>query len=301
MASVTDGKVTALKAGKARITVKTTDGSKTATCDITVNAKYVAVESVSLDKTSVELIEGHETVLTATVNPADATDRSVTWSSSDETVVTVADGKLTGVAVGTAVITVTTTDGSMTATCDVTVTEQPIVTLELSSAEMYAGDELTLDATVSIAGTALIWSTGDATVATVTDGKVKALKAGTVVITVKTADGGSSASCEITVKEVDGSVAGVTIDKSSVILEIGDTVTLTAIITPSGATNKNVTWKSSDDTVATVSGGTVTALRVGTATIAVTTEDGGKTAFCKVKVVANEGNEGVGENQGNWE
>ena len=301
VASVVNGKVTALKAGTATITVTTTDGGKTASCAVTVKAKYVAVSSVSLDKTSAELIEGHELTLTATVNPDNATDKSVTWTSSNVSVASVVNGKVTAHTPGTATITVTTTDGNMTADCVVTVKEQPIVTLNQSVAEMIVGDEIILGATVSVAGTELIWTSSDATVATVTDGKVKAIKAGVVTITVTTADGGSSASCEITVTEATGNVTGVMIDKSSAILKIGDSITLKAVITPTNADNRNVTWSSTDSSVASVDAGVVTALKVGTATIVVTTEDGNKTAYCKVKVIADEGNEGVGENEGNWE
>ena len=301
VASVVNGKVTALKAGTATITVTTTDGGKTASCAVTVKAKYVAVSSVSLDKTSAELIEGHELTLTATVNPDNATDKSVTWTSSDASVASVVNGKVTAHTPGTATITVTTTDGNMTADCVVTVKEQPIVTLNQSVSEMIVGDEMILGATVSVAGTELILTSSDATVATVTDGKVKAIKAGVVTITVTTADGGSSASCEITVTEATGNVTGVMIDKSSAILKIGDSITLKAVITPTNADNRNVTWSSTDNSVASVDAGVVTALKVGTATIVVTTEDGNKTAYCKVKVIADEGNEGVGENEGNWE
>ena len=301
VASVENGKVTALKAGTATITVTTADSGKTATCDVTVKAAYVAVTSVTLDKTAVEIIAGHDLTLTATVNPDNATDKSVTWTTSDASVASVENGKVTGLTTGTATITVTTTDGSMTAVCEVTVTEQPVVTLKQTAAEMTVGEEITLAASVTIDGTELQWSSSDATVASVTDGKVTALKAGTATITVTTADGGSSASCEVTVNAFTGEVTGVTIDKSSAVLKIGDTLTLTAVITPSNATDTNVTWTSSDATVASVAGGVVTALKVGTATIAVTTNDGGKTAYCSVKVITNEGNEGVGENQGNWE
>ncbi len=301
VASVENGKITALKAGTATITVTTADGGKTATCDVTVKSAYVAVTSVTLDKTAVEIIAGHDLTLTATVNPDNATDKSVTWTTSDASVASVENGKVTGLTTGTATITVTTTDGSMTAVCEVTVTEQPVVTLKQTAAEMTVGEEITLAASVTIDGTELQWSSSDATVASVTDGKVTALKAGTATITVTTADGGSSASCEVTVNAFTGEVTGVTIDKYSAVLKIGDTLTLTAVITPSNATDTNVTWTSSDATVASVAGGTVTALKVGTATIAVTTNDGGKTAYCSVKVITNEGNEGVGENQGNWE
>ena len=80
VATVAEGVVTAVKAGQATITAKSDDGGKTATCEVTVVAKAILVESVSLDKTSVELKEGEEVSLTATVKPDNATNKNMTWS-----------------------------------------------------------------------------------------------------------------------------------------------------------------------------------------------------------------------------
>ena len=125
VASVSEGLVHALQEGSAVITVKTADGARTATCTVTVNRKAVSVASVSLDRTTLELMEGEEATLTATVKPDDADDRSVTWSSDNPAVATVKDGKVTAVAAGAANITVKTTDGAKTATCAVTVQPKP--------------------------------------------------------------------------------------------------------------------------------------------------------------------------------
>ena len=121
VASVTDGVVTAIKVGTATITVKTDDGAKTATCNITVVAKEIPVTSVSLVQTEIELMEGDEFTLNATVKPDNATNKNLIWTSSDESVATVDDGKVTAVMAGTATITVKTDEGAKTATCNVTV------------------------------------------------------------------------------------------------------------------------------------------------------------------------------------
>ena len=113
--------VTALKAGTATITVTAEDGGKTATCQVTVNAKVYNVESVSLDKTNITLTEGDSETLTATVSPSNATNKNVIWKSSNTSVATVNNGKVTAIKAGTATITVTTDDGGKTATCQVTV------------------------------------------------------------------------------------------------------------------------------------------------------------------------------------
>jgi uncharacterized protein YjdB len=122
------GKVTAVAGGVATITATTTDGSKTASCVVTVIA---AVTGVTLNKSSpTSIVMSSTETLIATVAPTDATVKTVTWSSSDQTIATVdSNGIVTAVALGAATITVTTTDGTKTATCEVTVTAvQPIIT-----------------------------------------------------------------------------------------------------------------------------------------------------------------------------
>ena len=123
VASVKDGIVTAIKVGIATITAKSDDGGKTATCTVTVEAKTIPVTGVTLDKTSYKMIEGDEITLTATVNPEDATNKNVSWSSSNAAVASVDNGKVTALKAGTTIITVKTEDGNKTATCEVTVRE----------------------------------------------------------------------------------------------------------------------------------------------------------------------------------
>ena len=122
IATVEDGVVTGVAAGNATITVTTVDGGFTATCAVTVSAATVAVTGVTVSPTSDSIAIGETLTLTATVAPENATNKAVTWSTSEATVATVEDGVVTGVAAGDATITVTTVDGSFTATCDVTVT-----------------------------------------------------------------------------------------------------------------------------------------------------------------------------------
>lgn len=83
----------------------------------------VAVTGVTLNKTTASVEKGKTVVLTPTVAPSNATNKSVTWSSDKTAVATVSNGTVTGVAAGSATITVTTADGKKTATCAVTVTE----------------------------------------------------------------------------------------------------------------------------------------------------------------------------------
>lgn len=97
----------------------------------------------------------------------------------------------------------------------------------------------------------------------------------------------------------DVSVTGVSLDKTIAELEVGGTLTLTATVAPDTATNKNVSWRSSDVKVATVENGTVTAVAVGTSVITVITEDGGKEASCTITVKEKaSGSEGEGSGSG---
>ena len=109
------------------ITVSNGGNSASYTLKLTNNADFVSVTGVSLNKTSLTLTEGSTSQLTATVEPNNATNRNVTWSSSNSKVATVdGNGKVTAHKAGTATITVTTEDGNKTATCAVTVTAAPI-------------------------------------------------------------------------------------------------------------------------------------------------------------------------------
>ena len=110
--------VTALKEGQTKITV--TIGGQTATCTVTVTPRTISVDSITLDKTELSLVKGATETLTATVLPENATDKTVTWESSDTAVATVENGVVTAVAAGNA--TITAKAGEQTATCAVTVT-----------------------------------------------------------------------------------------------------------------------------------------------------------------------------------
>lgn len=297
VASVADGKVTAIKAGNATITVTTADGGKTATCSVTVDAKTIPATSIKLDKTTLGLVEGESETLKATVTPDNATNKEVIWESTDNAVATVVDGKVTAVKAGKAKIIATVKPLGLVeaplATCEVTVTAKTIavtgVTLDKPALNLVEGDSETLTATVApdnATNKEVSWKSSDDAVATVADGKVTAVKAGSATITVTTADGGKTATCEVTVTAKTIAVTGVTLDKTELSLVEGEEAVLAATVAPDDATNKDVSWKSSDDAVATVADGKVTAVKAGSATITVTTADGGKTATCAVSVTA---------------
>ena len=113
--------------------------------------------------------------------------------------------------------------------------------------------------------------------------QVIAMASGTATITVKTEDGGKTASCTVTVKAKIIPVENITLDQSEKTLNIGETVTLKAMVSPENATNKNISWSSDKTDVATVDeNGNVSANSVGTATI--TAKAGEQSATCTVTV-----------------
>ena len=284
------GKVTAVKAGSTTITVTTTDGSKTATCSVTVTSKTVSVTGVKLDNGKLELKAGETSQLTATVDPSDASDKSLEWTSSDAKIATVdASGKVTAVGVGSATITVKTKDGGKTATCAVTVAPVAVegVTVDPAKSEVVEGNTVQLKATVSPADAAqeVEWTSSDSDIATVDkNGLVTTIKPGTVYIVVRSkAYTDKQASCEVIVKQ-DDKLKSIAFDASEIQLETGQSRTLKVVFTPDYAANKNVSWSSSDPSIASVKDGNVTGVKEGKATITVTSEDGGHKAQCVVTV-----------------
>ena len=208
------GIVIGIKAGTATITAKA--GEKTATCTVTVTAastepEVVPVTGITLDKTTASVEAGKSLTLTATVTPDNATDKTVTWTTSDRSVATVdSTGIVIGIKAGTA--TITAKAGEKTATCTVTVTAASTepevvsvtgVTLDKTTATLDIDQSITLTATVApenATNKAVTWASDKTDVATVdANGKVTAVAAGTANITVTTQDGGKTATCVVTV------------------------------------------------------------------------------------------------------
>ena len=286
------GTVHGLRPGTATVTA-TAEG-KSGTCAVTVKAKAVNVTEVTLDKTELTLTEGETETLTATVKPDNADNKKVTWSSDKTDVATVGgDGRVTAVKAGEAVITVTTEDGGKTATCRVTVKAKAVgvteVTLDKTELTLTEGEAETLTATVkpdNADNKKVTWSSDKTEVATVGgDGRVTAVKAGETVVTVTTEDGGKTATCRVTVKAKVVPVTGVDVKPWSVTIGANGTTKLTCTVAPSNATNRNVRWESDNPSVATVdSDGNVRAVSAGVAKVSAVTEDGGFRSGCTVTV-----------------
>ena len=254
----------------------------------------VSVTSVTLNKTSTSIQVGGTETLTATVSPKDAANKKVTWKSSNAAIASVdANGKVTGVKAGEATITVTTEDGGKTATCKVTVSDKEIkvtgVKLNKSETNLLVSGNETLTATVlpeDATNQNVTWKSDKPEIATVdANGKVTGVKAGEATITVTTEDGGKTATCKVTVKP--NLVSEITL--AALAIYVGESKAITATVKPDDATNKALTWTSSDETVATVDAtGKVTGKKIGTATITATARDGsGVSGSCTVTVLSH--------------
>ena len=208
IATVEKGVVSAIAEGNANITVTTNDGAKSAVCILTVSDPIVAVTEVSLSESTMSVGMGSQVTLTATVAPADASDKTVIWTSSDEAIATVVNGVVTPVALGTATITVKTVDGDFTQNCELTVSSDIIsvtgVSLSENTASLTIGESLTLTATVAPANASdktVVWTSSDESIATVANGVVTPVAVGAATITVKTVDGDYTQNCELTIAD----------------------------------------------------------------------------------------------------
>ena len=250
------------------------------TVTATINVR-VPVSGVSLNKTNLNLTVGGSETLTATVLPANASDKTVTWQSANPGIATVVNGKVTAVAVGTTTITATAADGK-TANCTVTVKAAGTntdtvrvsgITLNKKKLTLGAGEKFTLKATVkpnNATNKTVQWTTSNKKAVTVDKGKVatnKKLKK-TTKVTITAAADGKKASCTITVKAAPKKV---TLNAKKKTLKKGKTFQIKAKL-PKNTASYTIKYKSSNRKVATVSAkGKVKAVKKGKATITVTT------------------------------
>lgn len=275
--------------GTAEITVRTRDGLFSDSCNITVTV--LEVEAITLDPASLSMVPGAISTITATISPQDATDKTLIWKSGNSAVATVTNGAVSAIAIGNAVITAENASGSVKAECTVKVLPVSVSSIDIgdSTLSVKAGKSASLTASISpsnASDTTITWSSSDTQIVQVnSSGDITALKKGTAVVTAKANGGVCSDTCTVTVTDIN--VTGISLTVTSCILTTATGLQLTATITPSDATNKSLTWTSSDSSIAAVSNtGYASGISAGSAVITATSDDGGFTATCLINVQA---------------
>ncbi len=322
-----EGEVSALKAGNVDITVD--NGYKTITKKITVvsTGNVNDVTGVKLNTTSLTVQVGKYAFLYATVSPSSATNKSVIWTSSNDSVAMVSNkGQVVGVSTGTAVITATTQDGNKTAMAKVTVKKAPrgsssggsstggssgskyrkVTKVNISGADfaLMVGKTKTLTYAISpknATNKKITWKSSNPAVAKVsTSGKVTAVGPGTTTISAVSADGVSG---KVKVTVTTGKIVkatGLSLSPSSLSINVGQSKKITATVTPKNATIKTIKWVSLNSKIAKVSSaGSVTGVRAGTTTITAVTTDGAVQKSLKVTVKGSTKGDGKKDNNKN--
>lgn len=295
-----NGIVYGKSAGTAIITVKTVEGGYTDTCKVTVNSTngYIPVTGISLDKKDIKLDLNRAVVITAKVNPSNATNKNVIWSSSNSNIASVDKyGIVTGKSEGVAIITATAVDKNLSAACIVRVNSPkgnivPVTGIKLNKNAliMKMGVNERLIAVVSPINATnknVIWESDDSSVVSVDQkGMLTALKPGLATITVRTEDRNYTASCTVVVEyRAELGIDKIRINKEVLVLKEKQSYTLKAIITPGTGRTSDIVWKSSDPKVAYIDGnGKVYAKDEGFAVITVSTKDGRLSDKCFVVV-----------------
>lgn len=240
------------------------------------------VQGVMLNKSSVTLNKGKKVVLKVTIMPADASNKTVIWNSSNTSVATVTkNGTVKAVSKGTAKITATTADGLKVASCKVTV-KVPSKKITLNKKKVYIvkGSALSLESVIKPAGSTdkIKWSSSKPSVATVKNGKIKAKRTGTVIVTAKTTSG-KKAKCTVYVVKKPSKDASIKLNSKKISIKKGGWVCLNEVLDISDAANV-VKWKSSKKKVASVDVyGYVKAKKKGKTTVTITTNTGRKAKY----------------------
>ncbi len=230
---------------------------------------------VSAEKT--ELGIGEEIDLTATVSPSNACNKDVDWYSSDPSVVSIRNGVATAVGYGTATISASTFNDKV-GNLKITVKEIAAESLTISNVptNLFVGETSKLECTITPANVdnpIIVWASSNTEIAVVSsEGEVTAKSAGITTISA-TASNGVSTSFELNVqiREVDA----VVITADNPVVSLGEKMLLTATVSPENATFQELTWKSSDETLLTVSeNGEVTAHKCGTVVVTATSTNG---------------------------
>lgn len=255
----------------------------------------IPVASLSFNELTHSIVVGQSKTLTVNILPADATDKSLKWSVTDTSIATVnSQGLIMAKKAGTTSVNVRTNDGNKLAVATIIVTNAVVSVADISivptsvnmlnqTIRQLKAEITPLDAT----NQKVVWTSSNEAIAEVNSlGIVTANSVGTVTITATTNDGAKTATCQVTVTNTVVAINSVALSPAKLSLILNGTYQLLPRITPANATNQEVSWSSSDTTVATVtSEGFVVALKAGKSNITVSTKEGNKTATVEITVI----------------
>ena len=290
IASLKNGYVTGLSTGTTYITVNS--GTYSSTCKINVISNYIPITDISLPSSSGELLLNDTQNINASINPSNASNKILFYSSSNPSVASVdSSGNMTGNKIGNAIITILAENKSTSYKVSV-VDKINLRGISISPETMTLTEGNTGKLSISFSpenatDKSVTWKSSNTGIVTVdTSGNIKAISAGNATITVTSNDGEYTASSKITVKALDRSLKGISLNKTELTLDINETANLSVIYNPSYASNKEVTWSSSNKNIATVENGKVTAIKPGTTEIKVISNEGKYESVCKVTVLS---------------
>ena len=279
-----NGKIKGLVSGKAVITVTSSNGKK-ATCQVEVVKDEVNVKKIRLVPNRSSIDVGKMTQIVALIEPKNATNRDLVWTSSDTKIATVdSKGFVKGLKEGTVTITAKTKDGKVIANVTIKIKskEMPkqIESLSFSqdNVSVKKGDTQKLIVTIKpseLSSSKLTWESSDKNIVTVdSNGNIKGINVGKATITV-TSSNGKKATCTVNVTTDEIKVDEIILTPTESTITEGDTAQIIAEIKPENATNRDLVWESSNPAVATVdSKGFVKGLKNGVVTITAKTKDG---------------------------
>ncbi|WP_394749306.1 Ig-like domain-containing protein [Spongiimicrobium salis] len=234
--------------------------------------------------------EGDTLALSVQIFPSNASNQNLTWSSADNAIATVdQNGNVRGIRQGTVRIAARSEDGNFVSDAVITVLDAPQndipvsgIVLSPSSLSLDEGESANLTTQIfpsNATNQDITWSSSNSNIVTVNqNGQLVALQQGTATIGVITADGGFGDTTTVTVNGAVQNLIPITrirVNPQAISIDEGDTVNLSAQISPSNATNRNLLWSSANPAIATVDqNGRVTAIREGNVRIAARTQDG---------------------------
>lgn len=288
-----EGNVKGIAVGEAYITVSAAGYQAVANIKV-INT--ISLNSISIPK-NLQLKEQSSSTLNVTFNPSNATNKKVTWKSSNPNVATVdSSGNVKAKAPGTATITVISSDGGKVATCNVEVTalSKKLTGISLNKTELSM--ELDTEETLTVIfnpeyaeNKNIKWSSSNTKIAKVSNGKITPVKPGKVEIKAVSEDGNYEAVCQVTI--LSPPIESIKFAQAKQSVALGSIVTLKTISTPTDTAINNPIWTSSDETVATIKDGVLTTLKLGTTVITISNEDGSikaETTITVVKKVASD-------------